>query len=114
MGLKSQTGVILDSETGLKAPKVSGLTALGRDHICRLGVTESSKASINILSPNSKVIFAARYKLCESARHRQGEGLYLPNLLPLGRHGGTRVLMVGIQMITVHTGTAPVHFHDTP
>lgn len=114
MGLKSQTGVTLDSGKVLMAPKVSGLTALGRDHICGLGVTERSKASINILSPNCKVIFAARYKLCESACHRQREGLYLPNLLPLGRHGGTRVLMVSIQMVTVHTGTAPVHFHDTP
>lgn len=109
-----KTGVILDRRTGLKGPKISSLTALGRDHICGLGVTEGSKASIDILSPDCKVVFAARHKLCQSACHGQRQRLHLPNLLPLRGHGGTGVLVVGIQVVTVHSGTAPVHLHHAP
>lgn len=109
-----KTRVILDSRIGLKGPKISSLTALGRDDICGLGVTEGSKASIDILSPDCKVVFAARHELCQSACHGQWQCLHLPNLLPLWGHGGTGVLMVGIQVVTVHSGTAPVHLHHAP
>lgn len=109
-----KTGVILDSRTGLKGPKVSSLTALGRDHICGLGVTEGSKTSIDILSPDCKVVFAARHELCQCTCHGQRQRLHLPDLLPLRGHGGTGVLVVGIQVVTVHGGTAPVYLHHTP
>lgn len=49
---------------------MSSLTALGRDHICGLGITEGSKTSIDVLSPDCKVVFAARDKLRKSACHR--------------------------------------------
>lgn len=109
-----KTGAILDSRTGFKGPKMSSLTALGRDDICGLGVTEGSKAPIDILSPDCKVVLAARHELGQGAGHGQRQRLHLPDLLPLRGHRGAGVLVVGVQVVTVHGGTAPVHLHHTP
>lgn len=98
----------------MEAFEVSSLTALGSDHICRLRVAERSEASIDVLSTDCKIVFATRHKLSECASHRQRKGLHFPNLLPLRGHSGTRVLMVCIQMIAVHAGTAPVYFQNAP
>lgn len=65
-----KTRVTFGSRMGLKAPKNSSLTALGGDHICRLGVTEGSKTAIDVLSSDCEVVFAARHKLSKSACHR--------------------------------------------
>lgn len=98
-----------------EAKGLQGLTVLGGgDHVRGLRVTERPKAAINVLGAHCKVVLAARHKLRESASHRQGQGFDLPDLLPLGGHGGAGLLVVSIEMVAVNSRAAAVHFQDAP
>lgn len=97
-------------------PFLSCSAGAGIDDVRALRFTEGAKAPVDVFGSDSKMVSGTGLELGQSAGHGQRKGLHFPYFLPvlLCCTAVGAVLMEGIQVIAVYSGTTAISFCHAP